>query len=530
HQSTFGLPTTPAAFTTAAPAAESSGGGPVEGADLSWLEGLALPDLPVRLEERVVWYLERFREPGRWRNSLASWVRRSGRYAGMIREVLRRHDLPEDLLWVAAIESGFDPTVRSSAGAVGVWQFMEAGGRIYGLEQTRWVDQRRNPERSTEAAALYLADLHARFSSWDLALAGFNMGYAGLERAVLKYGTNDYWTLTRLENALPYGTRLYVPKFLAVAIAARNPDLFGLAGLELDPPRSHDVVEVRGVHRIAAMARAAGITVEEFRALNPEMRRDRTPPGEEAWPARIPRGVARQFAAALPGVEAEHRVRRYTVRFGETIDDVAARFSTTARRIREINGLERGETVRGGDEIEAPDVEPRDLERPAEPPVVVVPADRFEYPDRDRLFYRVIAGDTLEAVTEHFSVTVTDLASWNVIDPEAALVPGMRVQVFPPPGFDVSSALVLRDGEVTLLAAASDELYEHVARQDGFERVVHVAEQGDTVESIARRFGTTERALARINGFGADHVPAPGDRVVVYAAVGSQQPDRRLGE
>jgi membrane-bound lytic murein transglycosylase D len=485
--------------------------------DLSWLQGLALPDLPVHWTESVIWFLERYREEGSHRNTLIQWLKRSGRYAPMAREVFRRHGLPEDLLYVAAIESGYGPTERSSAGAVGVWQFMPAGGRIYGLAQNRWVDQRRNPELSTEAVALYFADLHDRFRSWDLALAAFNMGHAGLERVVLKYGCNDYWTLAATENALPYGTGFYVAKVLAIAVVARNLDRFGLADLELDEPRRYDVVEVRGVERVAALARAARISVEEFRALNPELLRDRTPPGEERWLVRVPAGTEEGFVARLGAAREEDQTRTYTVRFGETIADVAARFGTGAARLRRLNGLGADERVRGGDVLEVPDVEPRDLPPPAEAPVAVVPAETFVYPERQRLFYRVVPGDTLEGIAAGFSVTETDLASWNVIDPEAVLVPGLVLQIFAPPFVDRSAVLVLGESEATVYVAGSAALFEHLAAEEGKRRVVYVFEEGDTLESIAQRFRTTRTSLTRINRFGYDPDLQPGDEVVIWA-------------
>ena len=444
----------------------------------------------------------------------------------MVREVLRRHGLPEDLLWVAAFGSSFDPTERSSAGAVGLWQFMPEGGRDYGLPQSRWADQRRNPEMATEAAALYLADLFVRFGSWDLALAGFNMGYAGLERVILKYGSNDYWTLAQTENALPYGTTSYVPKAVAVAIVARNLERFGLADLQPDAPAPYDLVEVRGVERIAALASACRISQAELKALNPELLRDRTPPGEATWRVRIPAGAEEGFVRRLAAAREEDQTRTYTVRFGETIADVAERFRTTVSRLRGINGMEDREPLQGGDVIEVPDVEPRDLPAP-EAPDVVVPADTFVYPGRARLFYRVIAGDGLEGIAAAFGVTATDLATWNVIDPEANLTPGLVLQVFAPEGFDAAAAMVLSEGEVAIYVVGSTEHLEHLAREDGRERIVTVVE--GTRWSIARRFGTTKTSLVRINRFGYSPDLEPGDEVVVWATPAEAEAYRRPG-
>lgn len=525
----------PRAFTTAAataaPAAETAAGtatgssateasAPADGGarDLSWLQGIVLPDLPVHWNEKVIYYLEQMRDGGSFHGALVGWYRRSGRWSGMVGEVFRRHGLPEDLLWVAAIESSFTPTERSSAGAVGLWQFMPAGGRIYGLRQSRWIDERRNPERSTEAAALYFADLYRRFKSWDLALAGYNMGWAGLEKAIVKHGTNDYWTLVETENALPFGTTIYVAKALAVAIASRNPDRFGLTDVALDPPEPYDLVEVRGVERVAALARAARVTPEAFKRLNPELLRDRTPPGEERWLVRVPAGAEEGFVQRLAAAREQDQARAYTVRFGETLPDVAYRFRTTTARLRQLNGLGERDGVRGGEVIDVPDVEPRDL-APADPkPLVVVPAETFVYPGRERLFYRTLAGDTLETIAEAFGVTPTDLVTWNTVDPEAYLAPGLVLQLFVEPSLDRATVLVLGEGEVLAFTAGSTELFEHLARQEGRERVVYVVREGDTLESIARRFGTTGTSLSRVNHFGRNTALSAGDEVVVWSA------------
>jgi membrane-bound lytic murein transglycosylase D len=511
----------PRVFTSTPPPAAGGAGdatAPAAGgtADLDWLQSLVPPDLPVRWGERVVWYLERFREPGRHRNALASWLRRSGRYAAMVREVFRRHGIPEDLLWVAAIESSFDPTEKSSAGAVGLWQFMPHGGRIYGLEQDRWADQRRNPERATEAVALYFRDLFDRFGSWDLAMAGFNMGYAGLERAILKFGTNDYWTLADAENAIPYGTSFYVAKAIAIAVASRNLERFGLGDLAFDAPVPYDLVEVRGVNTIAVMARAAGTTVAEFRALNPELLRDRTPPGAARWLVRIPRGGEDRFVRNLASARAEDQTRTYTVRFGETVDQVAERFRTTATRIRTLNGLDRSDALRGGDCIEVPDTDPVDLVVSERPPAIV-PPDAFAYPGRRRIFYRVLAGDTVEAVAAAFGVSAPDLVAWNQIDPDARLTPGLVLQVFAVPSFDPSTAVFLDESQVNVLVGGSDALYEHLASLEGRVRIRYRIREGDTIDAIAARFQSSARTLGRINRFGSDPDLVPGEDLVVYA-------------
>ncbi len=126
------------------------------------------------------------------------------------------------------VESGFDPTIKSPAGAAGLWQFMPDAGKIYGLSVDRWGDGRLSPLRATAAGIGYLADLKKRFGSWELSLAAYNMGYGGALATIKRFNSNDYWELSRFENGLPWETTLYVPKIIAVAIVSRNPQVFGL--------------------------------------------------------------------------------------------------------------------------------------------------------------------------------------------------------------------------------------------------------------------------------------------------------------
>ncbi|MEO7095651.1 MAG: lytic transglycosylase domain-containing protein, partial [Polyangiales bacterium] len=201
---------------------------PVFGSSLAWLSGLKMPDLPVRWDTRVVKYLEFFKDDPRGRRIMTVWYKRSGRYRALITSMLRARSMPEDLAWLAMAESGFDPVIKSPAGATGLWQFMPDAGKIYGLSIDRWADGRNSPARATEAALNYLSDLKKRFGSWELAMAAYNMGYGGALATVKKFNSNDYWELSRFENGLPWETTLYVPKIIAVAIVARNPAVFGL--------------------------------------------------------------------------------------------------------------------------------------------------------------------------------------------------------------------------------------------------------------------------------------------------------------
>lgn len=527
-----GLP--PAPPPTAPPVAEG-------GKDLSWLTGLTLPEIPVRWNARVVRYLEFFKDDPRGRQMISVWIRRSGRYRDTVRKALKRRSLPEDLMWVSMVESGFDPTIRSPAGAAGLWQFMPEAGRIYGLAQDRWLDERMSAQAASEAAADFLADLHRRFASWELTLAAYNMGYPGVANAVRKYNTNDYWALCRMEASLPWETTLYVPKIVAVSIVARNLATFGLDGLVLDPPVESDTVPVPPGVALSTVAQAAGCSTKEVEQLNPELRASRTPPGEASgqaldFPVRVPVGRGAQCALKVAKLHAQLPMsERYVVKFGETLEQIASSRKTTAAKLAEVNGLKAGELVRGGAVLLVPrggsataatsapslpggavTAAVAGAAASSEKPVVVVPADLFVYPDRQRVFYRVLAGDTLKDVAAAFHVSVDDLRRWNDVDPSARLHEGMTLQVFAPEGTDLTKLSAVSEQDVRVLAAGSEEFFSYWEGQKGRKRLVVTAKAGDTLESIGRRYGVQLTSMERINRRGRGQALAEGDEVVVY--------------
>ena len=492
--------------------------------DLAWLRQLAMPDIPVRWDGRVVRYLEYYKNNPRGRSMVQSWLRRSGRYGGSIRRILREQNLPEDIVWLALVESGFDASISSPVGAAGLWQFMPEGARIYGLTVDRWIDERLDPERSTLAAARYLADLRQRFGGWELAFAAYNMGYGGLLSSIRKYNTNDFWELSRLESGMPLETALYVPKIVAMAIVARNKAVFGCDDLELDPAINFDKIAVGSGVSLRSLALAASTSVEKLEELNPQMLASRAPPilpGEKSnatWTVRVPAGAAPKAAKTLSQfVEGDGKLDRYTVRWGESLEDVAQRRGVARYTLQSLNGVRRDESLRPGTVIFVPASAASDVyDAPTGKPTVVVPATAFTYVDRERLFYRVIPGDTLRAVASVFTVSPDEICRWNAIDPVAALHDGMTLQIFTPKDKIPADALVLAEKDAQILASGTPEFVAHFESLRGRSRLEVVAKQGDTWRSVAGRYGLSMGQMERINHRSRTSPLCEGDRCVVY--------------
>jgi membrane-bound lytic murein transglycosylase D len=497
------------------------------GRDLGWLSALMLPELPVRWDARVVRYLEYYRDDPRGKNLIQAWLKKSGRYGATMRKALREQGLPEDLLWVALVESGFEPAIRSPAGAAGLWQLMPEGARVYGLVVDRWIDERLDPERSTEAAARYLSDLHRRFGAWELALAAYNMGYGGLLSAIRKYNTNDYWELSRSESGIPYETALYVPKIIAMAVVAKNFSTFGLDPMRIDAPLTFDQVTVPSGVTIRAIAAAARVEPAIIEGLNPQLRAGRTPPeaapgASTTWIVRVPLGKGPAVSQAIPqlGAQDQH-LERYTTRLGDSVESVAASRGATKAKVLELNALRTDEIVRPGTVLLLPPVDPsKPLPLPAksdEKPVVVIPADAPQMAGQKRVFYRVMTGDTLPEIAAAFRVAPDDLRRWNVLDPAARLHEGMTLQVYPPERTDLAKVVCLAESEVHCLTVGSDEFYAHFEGLRGRKRTTVVVEEGDTWERIGKRFNLTLGQLERINQRSHFDKLVPKETLVVYA-------------
>ncbi|MFZ5892142.1 MAG: LysM peptidoglycan-binding domain-containing protein [Myxococcota bacterium] len=490
-------------------------------ATAEWLRGLSMPNLPVRMEERVQRYLAFYRDTPSGRSIARVWARKSGRYALALKSELAKAGLPTDLAWLALIESGYSPTIVSPAGAAGLWQFMPDAGRAYGLTIDRWVDERLDPERATEAACRFLGDLYRRFGSWDLAMAAYNMGHGGLSRSIRKYNTNDFWELARYEASLPWETTLYVPKVLATAIMMANKRTFGLNDIEPDAPERFDTVLVAGGVPLEDIARLSGVPSATLESLNPQYLAGRTPPvavaaAARSWPVRVPVGKGERVREALAREgPLDERFVPYVVRTGDTVESIAFARGATEAQIRALNSIEPRESLVPGTVLLVPHVEAvRD--NAAADNVVVVPPREFEYPGRRRVFYRVVSGDSLGRVAEAFNVSQGDLLLWNALDDSARLHVGLLLQVFVAKDRDLGKVRYIAESKARILVAGSPEFFDYFEGQNGKRRFVLRAKSGDTLAAIGKRYGTTTASMERINRRSRTDTLSAGEAVVVY--------------
>jgi membrane-bound lytic murein transglycosylase D len=516
---------------------------PKTASNVTWPRDLVPPDLPCSYEQRTLDYIKFYRDTLRGRAITEIWARRAGRYAAMIQAELVRAGLPSDLLWLSLVESGHNSSSRSRAGAVGLWQFIPESARLYGLRVDRWVDERLDPLRSTQAAVLYLGELWHRFGSWELAMAAYNMGQGGLTRSIRKYNSNDFWRLSRVEAGLPWETALYVPKVLATAIVMKNRRAFGFADVQPDAPLTFDTVYVSAGMPLARIAQYAGVAEGVLTGLNPQYLKARTPPANAAepprlWPVYVPEGqgasVTRRLSEAAPSPEGPARepYASVRVRMGDNVASIAARLrgseAGSEAQLRALNRLEPSERLRAGCDLIVPRAwlldekgQPLTLLEDTES-VVVLPPFRFHFADRERRFYRTLPGDDLDSLAGALEVRPADLVVWNALDPNANLQADMVLQVFVPKGAAVDSVrLVSENNTLEQLEVGSPSFLAHFEAEQGRQRLQIQAREGDTLQVIGKRYELSPGMMERINHFARDRRLSEGAAVVVYAKEGT---------
>lgn len=505
-------------FGASATQAASEGPAVTSTEDVSFLAGATLPDLPARWDDAVVRYLVYFRDDPRGQALMRAWYRRAARYDASIRDALRASSVPEDLRCVALAESGFDPTVRSPVGALGMWQFMADTGAQYGLARDRFVDERMDPDRATRSAARYLRDLQRRFGSWELALAAYNMGYGSLLRAIRKYNTNDYATLARVEAGLPFETTVYVSKIVACGIVLRNPERFGLADVIRDAPLVTSTVSVPGGTPLSRVASMANVSEADLTTLNPHLVRGIVPPSRATYDVRVPASARATYEAAATATRTWPD-RAATLRFGERPADFAARFGLDERELRARNRFADTERIVGPVALSIPNVEPRARRAStANRPTVPVPAGVTAPAGRRRVFYQVIDGDELDAIATFFEVEVDDVVHWNGLDARARLQSGQTLQIFAPSSVDLERAIVLAEADVRIVVSGSEEFFDWFETNRGRVRARYRVQSGDTLGAVAERFGLTLGDLARINRLPRGALLRVGQELVVYTS------------
>ncbi len=371
-------------------------------------------DLPLIINDEVAGYIGVFSHSESFRKHMAASLQRVGKYRGLIQQTLKEEGVPQDLIYLAVAESGFQPqVVNRKSGAGGMWQFMTFTGAEYGLSRNGYYDYRFDPEKATRAYAKYIKRLYGMFGDWNLAMASYDWGPYGVQRALARTGETDYWGLYRA-GAMPAETRAYVPKILAAVLMAKNPEVYGLDKLTPSPAVIYDTVSTTYSIDVRLIADVTNASTQEIVALNPALLR-LTTPRDVPFDLHIPPGTKQLFADRLKDIPEDRRAtwRFHVVKPGETLDSIATTLHAHIADIAETNGITPSDPMSTGDELVVP-VQP-----------VASLADAV--PQR----YTTRYGDTLVTVADHFNITTDNLRQWNSLS-SSTLRPGRSLYVAEP--------------------------------------------------------------------------------------------------
>lgn len=323
--------------------------------------GADLIGIPLEVNRLVLKWIDYFQGPGR--PHMERYLSRSTRYAPIMKEILRKEGLPEDLIYIALIESGFSSTAHSSASAVGYWQFIRGTGKQYRLRIDSFVDERRDFERSTVAAADYFKGLYNLFGAWYLAIASYNVGENRVKSVVMRNKTRDFWQLAR-ENKLPQETVHYVPKFLAARLIAKEPEKYGFTDIDYQPALEFSTVDFETPIDVRRLATEMGLEYDDLRDLNPMFKRGVAPmpKGSTKLTLRIPKGLESKAIAAATAAAASTTMRYvaeddysyYRVRRGDTVSSIAHKFNTSQTQILRLNRLSAKSLLGVGKRLRVP--------------------------------------------------------------------------------------------------------------------------------------------------------------------------------
>ena len=410
------------------------------------------------------------------RKTFVRWLERAERYLPHVREVFREKDLPRDLIFLPFAESGYNPWAYSRAGAAGMWQFMPASARQYGLKVNWWVDQRRDPYLSTRSAARYLKKLHRQFGSWYLALAAYNAGEGTVGTALRRSGSDGYFELCRETRYLKRETRYYVPKFLAILKIVKNLEAYNLSELSLDGEPDLARVEMPSGTDLDRLCNAIDMEWDAFRKLNPSLRRQVTPPNGST---RIHLPSAKKKLAQTFLENSDSRpysgYARYRIQQGDSWWRLAKRFNTPIRVLKNLNGRSSN-LLRPGESVLVPTGARQDV--------------KSRRAELDSGSYEVRKGDTLWEIARRFGVNLSDLRRANDLKGNGRL---------------------LRPGQRLSIPQSAQSQKRTIAR----ERANYTVEKGDSLWEIARTFGVSIQTLREANGLQEDETLQAGSRLFI---------------
>ena len=460
-------------------------------------------DLPLMLNDQVAMFINYFSST-RGRHTLEHGLTRAGLYRDMISQTFKEVGVPQDLIYLAMAESGFQPLAVSRAGARGMWQFMAGRGSMYGLDRNWWVDDRQDPVKSTRAAATHLKDLYDEFGDWYLAMAAYNTGPGNIQHAVERTGYADFWELYR-RGVLPQETRNYVPIIVAVTIMAKNPAQYGLQTVVPEKPVPTDQVTINYPVDLRLVAECLDTSADTLQQLNPSLLR-LTTPKDQAFTLNLPAGTKDKYEIAIALIPPDMRTfwRYHRVEYGESLSLIAHKYHTSTSVIEEANNLESDEVTVGSKLI-----------------IPIAPGsagDNVAYSHKATR-YKVRKGDTVGSIADDFQVPVDKLRKWNHLKGNTVAA-GRMLLIYKPlagsGGPEVASAAddpppnSRKKGKT---ATTSKPVMKPAGTSQS--ATYHKVKKGETLSGIAQSYNTTVANLKKNNANLSANL-RPGEVLVIH--------------
>ena len=437
--------------------------------------------LPLISSKKIDKIIEYF--SNREKKRFQEWLNNSGLYKEHMLPILKEYGVPEELFYLALIESGYNPLAYSYAHAAGPWQFISSTGAMYGLKRNWWIDERRDPIKSTHAAAKYLKKLYDEFDDWFLALAAYNCGEARVWRAIRREGTRDYWKL----RSLPKQTRNYIPTLMAGITIALDPEKYGFENKPANTWKWDEVIVDRS-YEFEDIARLSGVSSTVLKQYNPELRRWITPPGVDEYILRVPVGKGDGLSkklSSIPAADKKPQWTTHTVRRGQTLSYIARKYGASISALIAVNNIRNKNQLRVGQVLKIP------TSRYYASPTITT--------DKDIVTHKVKKGETLSEIAESYGTSISKIRSINNLYGKRFIYPGQKLKI-------------------------STQKYQsdkYSATPSGKTKVIHVVKKGETLSEIADAYRVGLSKVRAWNNLYGRRFIYPGQKLVIYKSMGS---------